>query len=103
MQIEKLLEERNMRDSWLDFWQKESTYCSQVNLTADTHGIILDWHKQSLKQFIDGLVESNEELKKGKRAYFGWETSYEMENKNGYHEAIDDNISHLKEITKQLV
>lgn len=87
-----------MRDNWIDFWQKESMYCSQVNLTADTHGIILDWHKQSLKQFIDGLVERKESL---------LERCTECENRE-IHENNPVNkihfcdISHLKEIRKQL-
>lgn len=36
------------------------------------------------------LFSKLEELKKGKRAYYGRETSWEIENKNGYHEALSD-------------
>lgn len=41
------------------------------------------------------LKSEVDSLKKGKRAYYGRETSYEMENKNGYHEAIDEVLSLL--------
>lgn len=51
-----------------------------------------------LKSFVDGLLtaqlqsilEEMEEMKKNKRADFGRETSWEIENKNGYYEAIND-------------
>lgn len=97
MQIEKLLEEQEK-----EFVKK---YNSSVLLAypeyAESHMILLtdiwNWHKQSLKQFIDGLVEreggdlkrANKELEE----YFG---------ETPYIDAKEETINYLKEIRKQL-
>lgn len=39
---------------------------------------------------LQSILEEVEEMKKNKRADFGRETSWEIENKNGYYEAIND-------------
>lgn len=98
MQIEKLLEEQEK-----EFVKK---YNSSVLLAypeyAESHMILLtdiwNWHKQSLKQFIDGLVAHEQEyvdvINKNDNG-----TKYE----EGYRDSKETNISHLKEIRAKLV
>ena len=113
MQIEKLLEEQEK-----EF--EKSELCKRITTTemyAINHGFpewkgetVMDWHKQSLKQFIDGLVAEIEkmivhrpdeliELNKNSPNTLA-EIAYN--NGIGYCEAMDKVLEHLKEIRKQV-
>ncbi len=52
-------------------------------------------------KLLQSIVEMIEETRKEKRADWGRETSYEMENKNGFNEALDSLKSKLLDITKE--
>lgn len=105
MQIEKLLEKQEK-----EFVKK---YNSSVLLAypeyAESHMILLtdiwNWHKQSLKQFIDGLIEWENERLSNQRRDNGHEC---YDNNCEYCEnaikdsVVEETISHLKEIRKQL-
>lgn len=59
--------------------------------------LVIDWHKQSLKQFIDELIASEQEY-------------VDIINKNdngtkfeeGYRDAKENSISHLKKLKEEL-
>ena len=103
MQIEKLLEKQEK-----EFVKK---YNSSVLLAypeyAESHMILLtdiwNWHKQSLKQFIDGLVEREEgEIREFKVTGDGEYHFGENQKVIGWNMAKEYTISNLKEIKKQL-
>lgn len=110
MQIEKLLEEQKKR------FEKEFTYGVLLSASSDLSAgedirfrreyhpnIIFDWHKQSLKQFIDGLVEREDgEIREFKVTGDGEYHFGENQKVIGWNMAKEDTIKHLKEITKQL-
>lgn len=111
MQIEKLLEENKEKDTAeilkILAWQQVitsqgATYTGEKDWALNK---ILDWHKQSLKQFIDGLVEwENERLSNQRR-----DNGHECYDHNCEYcenaikdSVVEETISHLKEIRKQL-
>ena len=59
------------------------------------------WHTSQQHKLLQSIVEMIEETRKEKRADWGRETSYEMENKNGFNEALDSLKSKLLDITKE--
>lgn len=60
--------------------------------------LIIDWHKQSLKQFIDGLIVSEESKKKDE-----WNIQDEfIESHAEYNEAKRESIANLKKLKEQL-
>ena len=99
MQIEKILEERE-KEFDKKFVGEYDIIVDGINEPYIT-GILdktlysvdglmdkaFDWHKQSLKQFIDGLVE--------------WEENRVI-NRSDWNESSRAMVSHLKEIRKQL-
>jgi len=94
MQIEKLLEEQEKEFEEISERQifllngKKGTLKNTI-----IYDSLLNWHKQSLKQFIDGLVER--EISK---TYIGLQDA----ETSAWNEAKEDSIKHLKEIRKQL-
>lgn len=114
MQIEKLLEE-----------QMEKLYSLNCNEYGAIHNneVYRDWHKQSLKQLIDGLVESldgkrekdlsDKDIEDRLRVFTLTPSSEEsikefvkviggISAKMGKNKAINDQISYLEKIRKQL-
>lgn len=60
--------------------------------------MVIDWHKQSFKQFIDELIEREESKKKDE-----WNIQDEfIESHAEYNEAKRESIAHLKEIKENL-
>lgn len=89
MNIEKLLEEKQMELKEL---------LPEFNYKGCNKQTILNWHKQSLKQVIDGLVEREEEKMKDD----GLKYKYQIYEDRGYNKAKKDTISHLKEIRAKM-
>lgn len=104
---------------------ERSELCKRITTTemyAINHGFpewkgesVMDWHKQSLKQFIDGLIEREEKDRKWHKefecnaAFNGkgcFETFCEDQNcRNApkeWNQSKDSTISHLKEIKEEL-
>jgi len=90
MQIEKLLKKQ------VQVWDSKVMAIPYASMQ----------YKEHLKQFIDGLVEKLEEMKKVILNKIDSEDDkFWKRNRNhdiGYNLAIDHDISHLKEIRKQL-
>ena len=52
-----------LRAEWWDFWCKECQHCEQTYLTADTHGIVLDFMVEKLSQsHQQGRMEMAQEI-----------------------------------------
>lgn len=128
MQIEKLLEEQ---DKYFEEISERQIFLLNGKKGTLKNTIIYDsllnWHKQSLKQLIDGLVEKLEGMKKerpvrsledlalglAKFEQLSERDQNKIQNRdNGFYvenieyvvhnQAIDKQIFHLKEIRKQL-
>jgi len=88
---------------------ERSELCKRITTTemyAINHGFpewkgesVMDWHKQSLKQFIDELIEFEENMLPDECDCTG--AKYECEHW-GRHETINESIAHLKELKEQL-
>lgn len=97
MEIEKLLEEQEKQ-----FVKK---YNSSVLLAypeyAESHMILLtdiwNWHKSSLKQFIDGLVERESEIVSSMEDYYP-----ELRFRMGLISGKKETINYLKEIRAKM-
>lgn len=99
MQIEKLLEEVNV-----EFQKVNKKFMSDIEngredglYVLDTK-LFLNWHKQSLKQFIDGLVV---ELEEKRKSYCRCMCENTIK-ATSFNDGLETAISHLKEIRKQL-
>jgi len=86
----------------------EDLFCDREMVVKDgitqikykpTQDAIFDWHKQSLKQFIDELIEFEENMLPDECDCTG--AKYECEHW-GRHETINESIAHLKELKEQL-
>lgn len=58
---------------------------------------ITDWHKQSLKQFIDGLIERENEIVSTMEDYYP-----KFEFRMGLISGKNETISHLKKLKEEL-
>lgn len=61
---------------------------------------ILNWHKQSLKQFIDGLIEREE--KSDMETGFNAQYNDQFFEAKGFHRAKLETILHLKKLKEQM-
>ncbi len=108
MQIEKLLEEQEK--------EFEDRFGEDTDQIVSAHNgwiqkEIWNWHKQSLKQFIDGLVEETDKMIVNRpeklitlNAHLDSTTrDNSYNNAVGYCQAVDKFVSHLKEIRAKLV
>jgi hypothetical protein len=102
MQIEKLLEEHRAAfvKYYLDIHWSSLKKSKELESEAN---IMFQLHKSSLKQFIDGLVEySQDKLEKCKKLRLSKYLHETPEYFDGKIAILEDQIFHLKEITKQL-
>lgn len=118
MQIKKLLEEQE-KVFYDKFCWKPYVKIDEFNvvpggdkyLASELPGEIVNWHKQSLKQFIDGLVEETDKMIVNRpeklitlNAHLDSTTrDNSYNNAVGYCQAVDKFVSHLKEIRAKLV
>lgn len=100
MQKEKLLEEQEKEFEEISERQifllngKKGTLKNTI-----IYDSLLNWHKQSLKQFIDGLVEREEKnIEKVRRELHDGM----LFDESNWIDAKEETTAHLKEIRKQL-
>jgi len=62
--------------------------------------MVIDWHKQSLKQFIDELIAREE--KSDRETGFNAQYNDQFFEAKGFHRAKLETILHLKELKEQL-
>lgn len=105
MQIKKLLEEQEKHFKRLLPRYVDIISCVGSEFPLCSKQAIWNWHKQSLKQFIDGLVEREQAKFRDERPVdcidgvtpvetYGYEATY--------NQAKKETISRLKEVRKQL-
>lgn len=103
MQIKKLLEEQEKHFKRLLPRYVDIISCVGSEFPLCSKQAIWNWHKQSLKQFIDGLVEREDgEIREFKVTGDGEYHFGENQKVIGWNMAKEDTIKHLKEIRKQL-
>ncbi len=89
---------------WIDFFYKESVYCEQKYLTADTHCIIKDYLKVSFLKLLDKQIELVEKMKKEYHKEYTCICDYGEPCENClygyYNQALSYQITSLKEQKK---
>lgn len=86
--------EREIRDKFSIFWQRESQHTEQTYLTADTIGIFLDFIRTLLKEQREGMAEKLEGAKLLEVAF----STQRLREKEYYNKGINRALDLLKEL-----
>lgn len=104
--MKQLIEEQREEYVRIASYTNEYGYLHKIPKYED----VWNWHKQSLKQFIDGLIEETKKLIVNRpesliklNAHLDSRTQqHQYSRAVGYCEAVDKGVAHLKKLKEEL-